>query len=246
MADEIRDEPAIGFMIEIIRRVPLQKPAFVHDADHVAERERLVLVVGHEHRRGAVAFEDIAYFARNAFAQVDVEIGKRLVQQHHIRLQYQRPRQRHALLLAAGKFVRITPPESREPDDIEYFIDAAPFHRRRHVAQTETDIAGDVEMRGTARNPGTPCRDDAFRRQGKAAPRDEIAVEQYLTAFQRVESGDGAQHRGLAAAAGPEQARRCRRGARASDRAAHRQTVVVAALDVSESECFVRHVEARM
>jgi hypothetical protein len=39
-------------------------------------------------------------------AQARVEVGQRLVEQQHRRLQHQRARQRHALLLAAGEFAR--------------------------------------------------------------------------------------------------------------------------------------------
>ena len=40
-------------------------------------------------------------------AQLGVEIGERLVEQEHLRLAHQRPAERHALLLAAGKLPRL-------------------------------------------------------------------------------------------------------------------------------------------
>jgi len=58
------------------------------------------------HRGGAALLDDLAHLERQALAQVDVEVGKRLVEQQQIRSRRERARQRHALLLPAGEFMR--------------------------------------------------------------------------------------------------------------------------------------------
>jgi hypothetical protein len=75
-------------------------------------------------RIAVLALENIAHLVREAFAQVDVEIGEGFVEQDQLRLRRQRAGQRDALLLAAGKFVRIFPALAGEADGGEQFADA--------------------------------------------------------------------------------------------------------------------------
>ena len=72
-----------------------------------AMRERFVLVVRHEDRGGAARLEDVAHLERQALAQVDVEVGERLVEQQQLRARRERARERDALLLPAGELVRV-------------------------------------------------------------------------------------------------------------------------------------------
>ena len=101
-------------VVELVRRIPLLDAAVVHDADLVGERERFVLVVRHQDRRGAARLDDVAHFERQALAQIDVEVGERLVEQQQIGLRRERAGERHALLLAAGELVRIGVAGARE------------------------------------------------------------------------------------------------------------------------------------
>ena len=82
--------------------------ALVHHTDGVADGEGLQLVVGHKQGGGLRRLEDAAHLVGQALAQVDVEVGKRLVQQHELGARRQRPGQGHTLLLAARKLVRKT------------------------------------------------------------------------------------------------------------------------------------------
>ena len=81
-----------------------QPPARIHA---VGERERLVLVVGHEHRGGARGVQRPDDRAAGARAQGGVQRGEGLVEQHHRRVRRQRPGEGDALLLAAGELVRV-------------------------------------------------------------------------------------------------------------------------------------------
>ena len=66
------------------RRVPLLDAALVQHADLVGHREGLVLVVRHQDRRRAARLDDVAHLVRQALAQVDVEVGERLVEQQEL------------------------------------------------------------------------------------------------------------------------------------------------------------------
>ncbi len=73
-----------------------------HDGDPVRDRERLVLVVGHEHGRDADALLDLPDVLAHAHAQLRVEVRERLVEEQQLRLEHERSGERDALLLAAG------------------------------------------------------------------------------------------------------------------------------------------------
>ena len=61
----------------------------------------------------------------DAGPQVRVERGERLVEQHHGRLDGQRPGQRHPLLLAAGQLVRVALAEAGQADRLQQLDRAA-------------------------------------------------------------------------------------------------------------------------
>jgi hypothetical protein len=64
-------------------------------------RKRLALVVRHVQHGEFQRLLQLADLLAHAPAQLGVEVGQRLVEQQHRRLQHQRARHRHALLLAA-------------------------------------------------------------------------------------------------------------------------------------------------
>src|SRR3954463_5797289 len=77
--------------------------AGAHDHDPVAEGQRLELVVGDEHRRGAGGPEDPHDLGADLEPQVVVEAGEGLVEEQDRRFGGQGPGQRHALALATGE-----------------------------------------------------------------------------------------------------------------------------------------------
>ena len=96
----------------------------MHDADLVGHREGLVLVVGDEDRGRPLALEDFADFERQPLAQADVEVGEGFVEQQQFGARRQRAGQRDALLLAAGKLVRILVALAVQADRGEQLPDA--------------------------------------------------------------------------------------------------------------------------
>jgi hypothetical protein len=80
----------------------------IGEQDHpVRQGHRLVDIVRHKQNRLARALPDIDQFRAQAQPRVGVECGERLVHQHDIGLDPERPRDRHTLPLAAGKHARI-------------------------------------------------------------------------------------------------------------------------------------------
>ena len=93
-------------VVQAVSVAPLVQAPFGHHANHVAQGKRLHLVMGNKQGRGLGLFENGPHLLGQAFAQVHIEVGKRLIEQQQLGLGRQRPRQCHALLLAAAELVR--------------------------------------------------------------------------------------------------------------------------------------------
>jgi hypothetical protein len=89
------------------RGVPsLRDLRVAHHDDPVRDRQRLFLVMGDIDRRQAEPLLDLPDLLAHMAAQLGIEVRQRLVEQQHLRLQHQRARHRHALLLAARQLGR--------------------------------------------------------------------------------------------------------------------------------------------
>ena len=75
----------------------------IEHTDLVAHRHRLDLVVGDEQESGAELHLQVFQLRAQRLAQLGVERRQRLVHQEHARLAHDRPADRDALHLAAGK-----------------------------------------------------------------------------------------------------------------------------------------------
>ena len=105
-ADEACDERRFRLLVDRARRSDLLDPAGAHHGDAVGDRERLLLVVRHVEHRDAEQLLQAADLAAHLDPQLGVEIGERLVEQQHVRLDHHRARDRDALELAAGQLMR--------------------------------------------------------------------------------------------------------------------------------------------
>jgi hypothetical protein len=206
LPDEIGDEARRRLVIEVVSAVPLLDPALAHDADFVGERERFVLVVGDEYGRDARALDDVANLEGKALAQVDVQVRERLVEQQQVRFRRQRARQRHALLLASGKLVRIGVAYTGQTHQRQHRIDARARFGRWPPSEAEADIAG----HGQVRKQRVILKDHAnptpLGGRHSAGRRNHVAGQSDAAGGDGLEAGNAAQHRGLAAPGGTEQA----------------------------------------
>jgi hypothetical protein len=136
-------------------------------------------------------------------AELRVKRAERFVEQQHARLEHERARQRHPLLLAAGELIGLAVRELGQVDELERLCHAlGPLGLLELlVLQTERDVLGHVEVREqrVALEHGVdvaPARRDA---------RDVAAVEHDPPARRLLEAGDHPQRRRLAAAGRSEQ-----------------------------------------
>ena len=104
IADEVGDEVAVRLFVQAPRRAVLRDARHAHHHDAVGDRQRLLLVVRDVNRGERQVLLQLADLLAHMAAQLGVQIGQRLVEQQHLRLQHDRARHRDALLLAAGQF----------------------------------------------------------------------------------------------------------------------------------------------
>ena len=187
-----------GLFVERHRRSDLLDDAVIHDGDAVADRVRLLLVVGDEDGRDAEPLLQVAQLAPHLHAQLGVEIRQGLVEEQHLGPDRHRAGDRDALLLAAGELRRPPVGESREADEVERFrhppLDLGA--RQPPFLEPEGDVAPDAHMRPQ----GIGLEHHADVALPRRQARDVVAADQNAPAIGPVEAGDEAQQRRLPAA----------------------------------------------
>ena len=164
-AEERRDEPRAGPLIQRARLADFLEPAAVHDADSVGHAERFFLVVRHEHRRDSDGALDLADRAPQLLADLRVERAERLVEQQHARLVRQRACERDALLLAARELARQAVVVAFERDELQQLRAPAARGPRgaRGARAARTRCCRPPSCGGTARSSGRRSRPRACR-----------------------------------------------------------------------------------
>ena len=110
---------------EFVRIAHLDDASGVHQHDPVGERHRFRLIVRHVDRRHPEPTLQRADVLAELLAKLRVEVGERLVEKQHIRLDDERACQRHTLLLTAGKLARISRAQGRKIDQAKRCVDPA-------------------------------------------------------------------------------------------------------------------------
>ena len=182
----------------------LQAPLIEH-ADAVAYGESLVLVVRDQQRGRAVAAQDVAQFLRQTVAQAGIEVGEGLVQQQQLRTWCQGARQRHPLLLATGKLVRITSLQPSQTDQLQHLGDAFLALALGQGLQTEGHIAADIEMGEQGVILKHHAHAALLGRHGIARTADDFTRQRDAASRYGFQPGHRAQQRGLATAGRAEQ-----------------------------------------
>ena len=78
---ELCHEPVRRRVVNVIGRIPLLQVALLHDADPVGQRKGFFLVVGHQQGGDLFLTQDVSQFLGQRPTQIQVQAGKRLVQQ---------------------------------------------------------------------------------------------------------------------------------------------------------------------
>jgi len=134
-------------------------------------------------------------FQRQALAQAGVQVGEGLVQQQQLGARRERARERDALLLAAGEFMRVFFEQVRDAGQRGEFA-----HALRGIfpaCNPEYDIARGAQVREQRVFLEHHADAALLRRQAALRGGHRFAIEQDAARARRLEAGDTAQHRGL-------------------------------------------------
>ena len=159
--------------------------------------------MGDEDERDAQALLHGFQFQLHFLAELEVQCAQRFVQQEHLRLVDQTARNRHALLLTAGKRVHMALFVPLQVHQLQHLPDFFGNLLLRQLLQLQTE--GDVVVHVQVREERVFLEDrvDAAlvgRQRGNILP-----AEEHLPLRGRLESADDAQRRRLAAARRPKQ-----------------------------------------
>ena len=175
----------------------------VHHGDPIGERHRFGLVVRDVDHRRAGALVEARELLFHRCAQMHVEIGERLVEQHQRRLGDEAARECDALALAARQQCGAPVAEAVELDQRERRVDATRALRILDAGdgRARTRRSARRSCAATAHTTGTRCRCDAARAATDAtASTRRVSPIRMRPASGSVEAGDLPQQRRLAAA----------------------------------------------
>ena len=203
VADEIRDEGGLRLVVDILRRAELQDVPRAHHGHAVAHGQRFLLIVGDEDEGDAALALDALELQLHLAAELEIQRAQRLIQQQHIRLVNQRARNRHALLLAAGKAGNAALFKARQTDQRQHAADllGGLFLILLTQIRAEGDVLRDVQMREERVALEHGVDRALIRRQAD----DVLPFIEDFAAGRLFKAADAAQQRRLAAAGGAEQ-----------------------------------------
>ena len=185
------------------RHALLDDLPLVHEDHAIADLAGELHLVGDDHHRHALARE-LAHDEQHLPDELGIERRGDLVEEHHVRLHHQRPRDRHPLLLAARELMRVLrrpwprarPAQAARGARLGLLAahPADPPRRERHVVQ-HGQVRKQIEL--LEDHPDSL----ADRRHVGALARDLLALEEDPPRVERLEQVDAAEQRALAAPA---------------------------------------------
>ncbi len=107
LADEVRHERVDRFVVYIYRRACLLYFAFAHHDNGIAQREGFFLVVGDVYEGDAQLLVHLFQLHLHVLAHLEVQCGKRLIEEQHLRFVDDGAGYGDTLLLSAGERVHV-------------------------------------------------------------------------------------------------------------------------------------------
>ncbi len=147
-ADQLRHVGGARPPEELLPRTSLRNPPSIHHHDPVPEDERLERAMGHVDADAWQLAEKRPQLASELPAGLHVECGQRLVEQQQPRLEYERARQRHPLLLSTGELRGEAVAEIGHAGSLERLLHprVALAARDAERAEPEGDVLEDREV----------------------------------------------------------------------------------------------------
>lgn len=109
-------------VVHLGRGSDLLDAALVEHRDPIGDIQRLGLVVGDQHRGHVHLVVQPAQPGAQVLAHLGVQRAERLVEQQHLRVDGQRPRQRHPLPLPTGQLVGVAALKTAQPHHFQQIV----------------------------------------------------------------------------------------------------------------------------
>ncbi|MCY1299576.1 hypothetical protein D9M70_491090 [compost metagenome] len=190
-------------MVDVERTADLLDPTAVQHHQPVGQRHRLDLVVGDVERGRAEALLQALDLAAHRDAQLGVEVGERLVEEEGRRLAHDGAAHGDALTLAAGKGARLAREIGLDFQHPRGFGDAGVDLGLGRLAVLQA--VGKVVVDGHVRIERIVLEDHGDVALGRIDIVDDARTDRHRALRNRLEPGDHAQKRGLAAAGRADQ-----------------------------------------
>ena len=200
--DETRNKLGLRLIVNFARRSHLLDAPAIEHSDTVAHAECLTLIVSDENKRDADIALNRLQFHLHLFAQFEIECSKRFVEQQHLRPIDQRPRQGNALALSTAELARLATPEVGEANILERCD--GPLLPIGPADSLHLQAVLHVLLHGHMREQGVVLKNGVHVAVVRRVVSDIAPGQQHCTRGRRLEAGNHAQHRGLAAARGTE------------------------------------------
>ena len=207
VAQEVADKRRRRALINVGGGADLLDPPGVHHDDAVGEIERLLLIVGDEHRGDVARLVDLAQPAPQVLADLGIERAEGFVEQQQARLDRQRAGQCDALALPARQLRWVALAEIGKLHEAQQFLDARRDCRRLGslAARLDAQPEGDVLCHRHVAEQRVMLEDEADAALARRAAAHLDAVEAHFARIGEIEPRHDAQQRRLARPRRPEQ-----------------------------------------
>ena len=193
----------LGSAVQLEWAAVLSDLARAHEDDPVGHRERLALVVCDEHERRPEVTVQPAELLLHRRSHGEVERCQRLVEQQYARLRRQRASERDALRLTTADLRWQAIRQVRQADELEQLLGARAPRMRTYPPYLQPE--GDVLEHRQMREQRIALEREAERPRLRRPLGHALVAEVDLAGRRRLEPGDDAEQRGLAAAGRAEE-----------------------------------------
>lgn len=177
---------ARGFrtVIKTLRRTGLNKSSAFQHHQVICQVQGFVRIVRDQQGDGAGILQHSSRVFAQGPAQLNIDVGERLVEQQDARRRRERPGKGNALLLAARKRVWIAFAKARQADLVEQLGDA-PLLRTRLAAEPEADVFRHRQVREQGAFLKYEADGPFFRRRCLTRTGEQDAVQNQLAVLYR-------------------------------------------------------------
>src|SRR5258705_809011 len=207
LANEMMHECALGLFVPLVGRPDLLHAPFGEPNHRVGELQRLLLVMGDEHRGDMDLVVELTKPAPQFLPHLGVERDERLVEQQNAGFDGKGTRERDALALTAGQLGRQTFPQRAELHQLEQLLHArADFQlARAQAARARTQPERNILEYRHVTEERVILEHETDVALAYATRQRILTVEMHFALVGPVQAGDDTKQRGLARAGWTEQ-----------------------------------------